>query len=290
MTLNFYLKLAGILFQKKYTTIIFAGSNIIPSLKNTRGRTPLLPDSTSDQVLPPLSKNTRGKKRLQISPLPNQIPLPLPIQGGTVPSPKAPDSRIPKKKINKKKVKKLNLPNYYQAIQNLKWKKGNFVPAAHDLEFIDKPLPEEIMNLTEPIDFAKLYLTDEFIHDITFQSNWYALQNGRPNVEIRENEIRSFFGILLFSSIVHFKNMRLYWHNILGIPCVSETLPQRRFECIRANIHFNDNSKMIDDKTSPNFDRLFKVRPIILSISTPFCVVFLMLNTCLLMKIFVRQN
>lgn len=63
--------------------------------------------------------------------------------------------------------------------------------------------------------------------------------------------------------IISVKNVRLYWNNVVGVPCVKDTLSQKQFESIRSYLHFNNNDAMICDKKDPNYDRLYKMRPII---------------------------
>lgn len=153
--------------------------------------------------------------------------------------------------------------DYYKNAKKIKWRKRNLVSQAHQLHFHNEQMPQKFLNLTEPMDFLSLYLTDDFISSLTFQSNLYARQKGKVNVRISEIEIRQFLGILLFSSVIHIRNFRLYWHNIVGVPCIRDTMPQKKFESIRSYFHFTDNSNAIEDRNDPLFDRLWKVRPIL---------------------------
>ncbi len=154
-------------------------------------------------------------------------------------------------------------PNYYADIKKIKWRKRHLVSQLHQLRFIEEPLPPAITAMKEPIQFLQLYLTDELIKDIAFQTNLYAQQRGKTNIRITENQIRHYLAVLFYSSIIQLRNMRLYWHNLVGIPCVKDTLPQKQFETIRTYLHFNNDAERTEDKNNPNFDRLYKVRPII---------------------------
>jgi len=62
---------------------------------------------------------------------------------------------------------------------------------------------------------------------------------------------------------------RLYWKAKLSCPLVSEVITRDRWEEIKANLHFNDNSDMLPS-TSPKYDKLFKVRPLLDHLVTKF--------------------
>ena len=143
----------------------------------------------------------------------------------------------------------------------MKWYRRNLVAQQHQLDFNEDPLPAEIRNMTEPIQFVQLYLTDKFLEDITFQSNLYAQQKGKTHINISVNELRRYLSVLLFTSIISMRKVRLYWNNVVGVPCIRQALPQRKFEIVRSCLHFNDDSKIIEDKNDPNYDRLHKIRP-----------------------------
>lgn len=151
----------------------------------------------------------------------------------------------------------------YEGIKKMKWQKGNYVSQPHQLRFCEEALPQAIQNLSEPIEFLQLYLTSQFMNDLAFQTNLYARQQGKLNINITPTQLRQYIAVLIFMGVISVKNVRLYWNNIVGVPCVKDTLSQKQFESIRSYLHFNDNDAMICDKKDTNYDRLYKVRPII---------------------------
>lgn len=59
------------------------------------------------------------------------------------------------------------------------------------------------------------------------------------------------------------RNSRMYWSNHVGSSIIKQGLSLKEFEFIRRYLHFSNNDDTVDDKKSPNFDRLFKIRPIL---------------------------
>ena len=74
----------------------------------------------------------------------------------------------------------------------------------------------------------------------------------------------SFVGILLATGIHKLPSIRDYWsqHAFLGVPGISRGMPRNRFLDILSSLHLNDNQHM-PSRESPQFDKLFKVRPLL---------------------------
>ena len=86
----------------------------------------------------------------------------------------------------------------------------------------------------------------------------YALQNGRE-FTITDREMEVFFGVPFFMGLVKLPSLRDYWRtDAMGIDNVRETMPRKRYEVIRANLHFSNNL----DPTHAN-DKAAKIRPLI---------------------------
>lgn len=74
-------------------------------------------------------------------------------------------------------------------------------------------------------------------------------------------EIRKFFGILIYMSGYKYPNIRAYWGEY-AFPPIQHTMPRNRFDKIRRYLHFNDNDT-VPPKSSPKHDLLYKIRPVI---------------------------
>ncbi|XP_050527792.1 piggyBac transposable element-derived protein 3-like [Daktulosphaira vitifoliae] len=123
----------------------------------------------------------------------------------------------------------------------------------------------------EPDDYDDIpldvRLKNSLISFIVEQSNIYASQvrpNKPANISIKEME--QFIGICLKMSIVHLPSTRHYWGE-LGIPSIYNVMPLNRFEEIKRFLHFNDNLNL-PNNTNNNYDKLFKVRPLIDAVRT----------------------
>ncbi|XP_065679060.1 piggyBac transposable element-derived protein 3-like [Hydra vulgaris] len=68
-------------------------------------------------------------------------------------------------------------------------------------------------------------------------------------------------------SIIQLSHQRLYWSNETRIPNIADVMTSKQFEIIKRYLHFSDNSKSLPSN-HPNYDKLFKVRPLIQLILT----------------------
>jgi len=74
-------------------------------------------------------------------------------------------------------------------------------------------------------------------------------------------EMKVFFAIHLVMGLHPVPSMRDCWSSdpILQVPYIANIMPLKRFEELRAYVHFNDNEKMTS-RDDENHDRAFKVR------------------------------
>lgn len=70
-------------------------------------------------------------------------------------------------------------------------------------------------------------------------------------------------------SIIHLPSTRSFWNEIIGNNIIKNTISVNKFEEIRKNLHFNDNSKM-SPVEHPEHDRLHKIRPLITYLQEKF--------------------
>ncbi|XP_045108998.1 uncharacterized protein LOC123503369 isoform X4 [Portunus trituberculatus] len=132
---------------------------------------------------------------------------------------------------------------------------------------------QEIFDLEDPTphDICSKFITKEVIEDIVFQTNLYALQQGKNYKPTDENEIKTFIGMNLLMGIVKLPSYRDYWSSN---PClhndfISKLMPVNRFGWLLGNIHLNDNTLMPDRK-SPEYDKLYKVCPFLKAMQENF--------------------
>lgn len=115
-----------------------------------------------------------------------------------------------------------------------------------------------------PFDiFKKVSNFDELIDHIVGESTRYMNQKGNAFVTDAD-EIKAFLGINLIMSYHKLPSIRDYWSTEpdLHVSVVANVMPRKRFEFIRLALHFNNNDNMLP-RSDPQFDRGFKIRPII---------------------------
>lgn len=125
------------------------------------------------------------------------------------------------------------------------------------------------LRVDEPADINALSVFEEvsdfgtLVSHIVEQSELYMKQKGIV-FQTDADELRAFFGICLVMGYHVLPSIRDYWSTQpdLQVPFVSNTMTRTRFETIRSALHFANNENMLP-KTDPQFDRAFKVRPLI---------------------------
>lgn len=120
----------------------------------------------------------------------------------------------------------------------------------------------------------QLFVPDELIEEIAYQTNLYAsqkLEGGCTQrlakwTQTNESEIKRFFGLILWMGLVKLPAIYQYWSND---PAYIQTFPKKvmsrnRFELLLRMLHF------VDNKNSNGSNRLFKIQPIIDTLETNF--------------------
>ena len=106
---------------------------------------------------------------------------------------------------------------------------------------------------------------------IVFQTNLYATQKGERYILTTEKEIRTFIGINFIMGINKLPSYRDYWSTVpyLRNEYICRLMTVNRFGWLLSHIHLNDNS-IIPARNSPNFDKLYKLRPFLDKIEINF--------------------
>ena len=128
----------------------------------------------------------------------------------------------------------------------------------------------------KPVDYFKLFMTDDLVNHLVVQTNLYAEQyiadhpNLPPHSNVREwhftnpREMRQFIGLVLLMGIDKRPRIDLYWSKdpLYFTPIYGQTMKRIRFRLLLRFLHFNDNRQQPDPR-DPDRDRLFKLRPLI---------------------------
>jgi len=152
----------------------------------------------------------------------------------------------------------------------MKWKKGSLIFDENTRPHSNVPLPDNISQLSTPLQFFSLFFTDEFYTNIQKQTELFSVQK-YPNkpIHVTIPELKRYVGICVYSSVIQVPKVRDYWSTHLGFAPIYNALSQKRFEAIRAVLHFNNNEDMLP-RADPNYDRLFKLRPLVSYLNNQF--------------------
>lgn len=116
--------------------------------------------------------------------------------------------------------------------------------------------PQVPRSTKQPLDFFKLFFTDELIHNIVLETNKYATSKIIPSElrprstwrtwkPVRFDEMSAFIGVILNMGLIPLKNMQDYWskESNLHIPFFSNTFRRERFLQIFWMLHLSENVK-----------------------------------------------
>ena len=104
-----------------------------------------------------------------------------------------------------------------------------------------------------------MFFDDELIDLLAEQTNLYSVSKSGNSVNINSKEIKQFLGILITMGVIKLPHLR---SQNTQIPVIAEVMGSTRFKNLKRFFHCNDNQKMLP-KSDPNFDKLFKVRPVL---------------------------
>lgn len=152
------------------------------------------------------------------------------------------------------------------------WKKKHLSLPPEQTEFRgNSDLPTNILELDTPFQFFQYFFTEELVKTIVAQSNLYSVtKNLNKPFIISEEDVNKFLGIAILSSVLQVSETRMFWNDTVGNKLIIDTMSINHFEKIRANLHFNDNEKQITDPSCAGYDSLYKIRPVINSLSKQF--------------------
>ena len=146
------------------------------------------------------------------------------------------------------------LPSNYQENEFSNW--TNEPSVVKKIKFTGTPGLKIQMNSMQPIDFFKLFLTDDLINMMVTETNQYASQEINKRHPLRRSsclnlwkpvdhqEISEFLDILLHMGCVKLPTFEHYWSmNILyRFPMFSKVRPRNRFQLILRFCHFVDSN------------------------------------------------
>lgn len=102
------------------------------------------------------------------------------------------------------------------------------------------------------------------------ESVTYAHQNGRE-FSVQKEEMKAFLGITLVMGYHILPSLRDYWSTEpdMGVPYISNVMTRTRYEDMRRNLHFCNNEEH-RAPSSPDYDRAYKIRPVMVHLNRAF--------------------
>lgn len=122
------------------------------------------------------------------------------------------------------------------------------------------------------LTFFKEIFDDEVIQNIVDQTNLYGKQESKKQtkdspavfVEVSKDEMCAYLGCLVLMGIHKLPLIDNYWSTdpALRVQSIAEVLSYKRFKKITESLHINVSSKVVP-KGKPNYDKLYKIRPLL---------------------------
>lgn len=116
--------------------------------------------------------------------------------------------------------------------------------------------------------FLKIF-DENLLSLIVEQTNLYAQQKPIKNwTPLSIPELKAYIGCLILMGIHQVPRLENYWSSdpLLGYKGVAEVFSSKRFKKITEALHCNDNNQC-PTKDSPDYDKLYKLRPLIDSLN-----------------------
>ncbi|PIO27980.1 hypothetical protein AB205_0063690, partial [Aquarana catesbeiana] len=171
------------------------------------------------------------------------------------------------------------------ALQNPSWLPPNSGEASVPPFTAQPGVQVDTENFT-PINFFNLIFMEDMLASVVAQCNLYAqqfiLQNptsyyARPYEwrDLTVEEFKVFFGLTFNMGLTKKNELCSYWstHPIHHMPLFSAVMPRTRYLMIMRFLHFSDKTQY-PPQNDPNYDRLYKIRPILNYFSEVFPQLF----------------
>lgn len=135
----------------------------------------------------------------------------------------------------------------------------------------------DVPNDPKPIDIFKIFVEEEILNHIVNQTNIFARrfidkQSDKDRTNARANrwkpvcleELLNFLAVSLLMGLEKNPTIPSYWStdDLFVQPIFHSVMGRNRYQDIHSFLYFNNNSKMLP-KGHPEYDRIFKVRPVL---------------------------
>lgn len=148
-----------------------------------------------------------------------------------------------------------------QAAFDYRWSKRE--PPQFDATWLGQvPPPPADQGDKSPTEYLKDYLNDELFELFAAETNRYSVEITGNSINTTAEEMKQFVSIHVTMGSLPLPRYALYWSSAINIEKVTRKMGLKRFKSLRRYFHLVDNNKA-PARDSPDFDRLFKLRPLI---------------------------
>jgi hypothetical protein len=108
-------------------------------------------------------------------------------------------------------------------------------------------------------------LTKTFCNEIKLKCLFLGLNKDANFCKTDFVEIEGFLAATILMTIIVLPAIRDYWthERMYGQKQIKSIFSRNRYRCLLSTIHLVDNETAATDRNSPDFDRLYRVRPMI---------------------------
>ena len=115
--------------------------------------------------------------------------------------------------------------------------------------------------IKEPIDYFKMFWTDDITELIANETNLYSVQKTGRSIKTTFHEMEQLLGMQMLMGVVKMPKYMLYWMAGTRFAPIADLMTRKRYKDLRSNLHLVDNSRK--DEPQNKDDRLFKIRPVL---------------------------
>ena len=152
------------------------------------------------------------------------------------------------------KSKKKDKPREHK----FRWRQKRPVSSTKTFTGEPEPLPNVIK---EPIDYFKMFWTDDITELIANETNLYSVQKTGRSIKTTFHEMEQLLGMQMLMGVVKMPKYMLYWMAGTRFAPIADLMTRKRYKDLRSKLHLVDNSTK--DEPQNKDDRLFKIRPVL---------------------------
>lgn len=149
--------------------------------------------------------------------------------------------------------------------------KNKCVPETFNQYHFSQPYgPTFDVNTESPMEIFQKFFGIDIMNHIVEQSNKYASQNG-TELTMDIEELKAMIGILIIMGFHSLPTIKKYWScdENFKVSRITNKITLKRFLKLMRFLHVNDNAVM-PERNTPQFDKLYKIRPMLSHISNKF--------------------